>query len=232
MIVGGDHGDTAFQFGALVLIELDNEHHLDFEVMSCELICCKGSGRLLEDTILERLTQGLKIISTYELHLSMNEQNSIIAKFCSKGPLTNEPTTTTSYTPITKVFMTGDLAFQAMALGKESMAGHWCMQCKASRLQFKHKDCEMWTMEELVRCGDNAEKNKGNPVLGAKKKPWWPFIPLLNYLVPLLHCLIGIGNQLLDKLWAIINEHIAEYSLNIRLKKYHRRHNKRKGHVG
>jgi hypothetical protein len=67
-------------------------------------------------------------------------------------------------------------------------------------------------MEELVRCGEDAEKNKGDPVLGVKKKPWWPFIPLSNYLVPLLHCLIGIGNQLLDKLRAIINEHIAEYS--------------------
>ncbi len=67
-------------------------------------------------------------------------------------------------------------------------------------------------MEELVRCGKDAEKNKGDPVLGVKKKPWWPFIPLPNYLVPLLHCLIGIGNQLLDKLRAIINEHIAEYS--------------------
>jgi hypothetical protein len=86
------------------------------------------------------------------------------------------------------------------------------MQCKASRLQFKHDDCEMWTMEELVRCGNNAEKNIGNPVLGVKKKPWWLFIPLLNYLVPLLDCLIVIGNQLLNKLRAIINEHIAEYS--------------------
>ena len=198
--------------------------------MVCKLICRKDSGCLLEETILERLTQGLEIISTCELHLFINERKLIVAKFRSRNP-TTKPTITT-YTPITKVFVTGDLAFQAMALGKESMAGHWCMQCKASRLQFKHKDCEMWTMEELVRCGDNAEKNKGNPVLGVKKKPWWPFIPLLNYLIPLLHCLIGIGNQLLDKLWAIINEHIAEYSLNIRLKKYHRRHNKRKGHVG
>ena len=42
-IVGCNHGDTAFQFGTLVLIELDNEHHLDFEVMVCELICCKDS---------------------------------------------------------------------------------------------------------------------------------------------------------------------------------------------
>ncbi len=31
-------------------------------------------------------------------------------------------------------------------------------------------------------------------------------------MIPLLHCKIGIGNQLLDKLWAIINEHIACYS--------------------
>jgi hypothetical protein len=62
MIVGGDHGDTAFQFGALLLIELNDERHIDFEVMVCELICCKDSGRLLEETILERLTQGLEII--------------------------------------------------------------------------------------------------------------------------------------------------------------------------
>jgi hypothetical protein len=31
-------------------------------------------------------------------------------------------------------------------------------------------------------------------------------------MVPLLHCKIGIGNQLLDKLLVIINEHIACYS--------------------
>ena len=134
MIVGGDHGDTAFQFGALLLIELDDEHHIDFEVMVCELICRKDSGRLLEETILERLTQGLEIISTFELHLFINERKSIVAEFRLRNP-TTEPTTTT-YTPITEVFVTGDLAFQAMALGKESMAEHWCMQCKASCHQF------------------------------------------------------------------------------------------------
>ena len=31
-------------------------------------------------------------------------------------------------------------------------------------------------------------------------------------MIPLLHCKIGIGNQLLDKLQVIINEHIACYS--------------------
>jgi hypothetical protein len=67
-------------------------------------------------------------------------------------------------------------------------------------------------MEELVRCSADAETKKGDPLLGVKKKLWWPFILLSNYMVPLLHCEIRIGNQLLDKLRVIINEHIACYS--------------------
>jgi hypothetical protein len=33
-------------------------------------------------------------------------------------------------------------------------------------------------------------------------------------MIPLLHCKIGIGNQLLDKLRVIINKHITCYSLS------------------
>ena len=119
---------------------------------------------------------------------------------------------TPGHISITEVFVTGDLAFQAMALGKESMAGHHCMQCKASRQQFTDS-CELWNMKELMRCGEDAERKKRRSIARCKKKPWWPFIPLSNYMIPLLHCEIGIGNQLLDKLWAIINKLIACYSL-------------------
>ena len=53
---------------------------------------------------------------------------------------------------------------------------------------------------------------RSNPVLGAKQKPWWPFIPLQNYVAPLLHFEISIGNQLLDCLHVIVQEHIEKYS--------------------
>jgi hypothetical protein len=116
-----------------------------------------------------------------------------------------------SATPIVDVYITGNLAFQAMALGKDSIAGHWCMQCTSSKAQFLD-DGTMWTMAEIVRLGKEAECKKGEPQLGIKQQPWWPFIPVLNYLVPLLHCEIGIGNQLLDKLRdIIINKHIKQY---------------------
>ncbi len=62
-------------------------------------------------------------------------------------------------------------------------------------------------MEEYCWLGDEAEK-KGEPKLGVKKKPGWPFIPLSHFMVLLLHCEIGIGDQLLDMLRDIINEHL------------------------
>ena len=76
------------------------------------------------------------------------------------------------------IYLTGDLAFQAMALGlgKESMATWWCMQCKATRSQFKNEDSEMWTMDEQVRCGIISESTNDKPKLGIKQRPLWPFI--------------------------------------------------------
>jgi hypothetical protein len=46
-VAGGDHGDTAFQFGASVSAELSNGEIIDFEVSVCELICRKDTGRLI-----------------------------------------------------------------------------------------------------------------------------------------------------------------------------------------
>jgi hypothetical protein len=122
MVVGGDHGNTTFQLGASVLVELADNRNINFEVLVCKLICHKDTGCLLEETILVRLSSGLEIIATFELHLFTDEGGSLVAEFCPCGQIQNP--TTTSHTPITKVFVTGDLAFQAMALGKESMAGH------------------------------------------------------------------------------------------------------------
>jgi hypothetical protein len=109
------------------------------------------------------------------------------------------------------IYVTGNLAFQAMALGKESMAGWWCMLCKASRAQFLGKDIEKWMIDDLVSYGMNAESNNSNPKLRVNQRPWWPFIPLTNYVSPLLHCEIGIGNAIFEVLRDIINQHIEIY---------------------
>jgi hypothetical protein len=53
VVVGGDHGNTAFQFGASVSVELSNDLIIDFKVSICGLICRKDTGRLREETILQ-----------------------------------------------------------------------------------------------------------------------------------------------------------------------------------
>ena len=52
-VIGSDHGNTAFQFGASVSVELSDDRIIDFKVSICELTCRKDTGRLLEETILQ-----------------------------------------------------------------------------------------------------------------------------------------------------------------------------------
>ncbi len=200
--MGGDHRDTAFQFGASVSVNVIGNRIIDFEVSVCELICRKDMGKLIESTILTQLTQGLEIVATWNLHIEMNNDVALVCEFKQ---------TRSDSLHLVDIYIAGNLAFQVMALGKESMAGWWCMLCKESRAQFLDKDIERWTMEDLVSYGMNAESNNSKPKLGVKQQPWWPFIPLTHYVSPLLHCEIGIGNAIFELLRDIINEHIEKH---------------------
>ncbi len=155
--MGGDHGDTSFQFGVSVSDHMIGIRIINFEVSVCELICRKDTGKLIKSTILTRLTQGLEIVATWNLHIEMNDDGALVCKFKQ---------TCSDSSHLVDIYVTGDLAFQAMALGKESMAGWWCMLCKASQAQFLDKDIKRWMMEDLVSCGMNMESNNSKPKLG------------------------------------------------------------------
>jgi hypothetical protein len=120
------------------------------------LICHKDTSILIKTTILPRLTKGLEIVATWHLHIENNEQGQIECEFKDARSI-NSLTIDT--------YVTGDLAIQEMALGKESMAGWWCMLCKLPRCKFMDNDREMWTMDEYVRCGLIAKNNNNKPQL-------------------------------------------------------------------
>jgi hypothetical protein len=166
VVAGGNHGNTAFQFGASVSVELASNCIIELEVSVCKLICRKDTGCLLEQRILPRLTDGLEILATFKLHIFKDDVCGVlVAEYCRHtGQIQNA---TPSHIPTTKVFVMGDWP-STMALGKESMAGHWCMQYKATQLQF-NDDCKLWTMDKLVRCGKDAETKNGDLLHGVKK---------------------------------------------------------------
>jgi hypothetical protein len=67
-------------------------------------------------------------VATWNLNIEMKDEGGSVCEF-SKD-------TRSMHSHLVDMYVTGDLAFQAMALGKESMSGWWCMLCKASRKQF------------------------------------------------------------------------------------------------
>ncbi len=154
MVVGGNHGDVAFQFGTSITVEMIDGQIIEFEISVCEVICRKDTEKLIERTILPRLINGLEVVKLIPLCIRMNTEHSkLVCKY-------NRTPSIGSATPIVDIYITGDLAFQVMALGKESMAGHWCMQCASSKAQFLvHRT--MWTMEEMVKLGKEAKRKKG-----------------------------------------------------------------------
>jgi hypothetical protein len=59
-------------------------------------------------------------------------------------------------------YITSDWAFQAMSMGRESMASYWCLLCLANQPQFLG-DYPPWLMEDLCRLGDEAAMQNAKP---------------------------------------------------------------------
>jgi hypothetical protein len=81
VVMGGDHGDIAFQFGASVSVQLKDDKIIHFELVCCELICCKDTSRLINKTILDALTAGLKIVATWYLNVERNGEGQLLCEF-------------------------------------------------------------------------------------------------------------------------------------------------------
>jgi hypothetical protein len=106
VVVGGDHGDTEFQLGASIAVELIDTTIIDFEVSVCELICRKDKAKLIEQTILPLLTNhGLKVTATTPLYITPDKDGLLQYKFSHTPPVGRNTTLKVS------VYTTGDLAF-------------------------------------------------------------------------------------------------------------------------
>ena len=51
VVVGGDHGDVAFQFGTSITVEMIEGQIIEFKISVCKVICRKDTAKLIEHTI-------------------------------------------------------------------------------------------------------------------------------------------------------------------------------------
>jgi hypothetical protein len=207
-VFGGDHGQGAFQFGAKVEMHFtDTAKSIPFIISLAEVVCRKDTGELLEKTIIKPLAKGMKTITNCNLLLSRGGDGKVECIFDNKE---RDKTTTSGY--VVDSYLCGDLAFMMMAMGREGMSGKWCYICKLGHAQFKNQSAarEKWTWTKLAQTlQELREQGEGvDSLLGVKNDAWFPFIKITNYVVPLLHVEIGIGNDLLDLFRAWVDMYI------------------------
>ena len=138
-------------------------------------------------------------------------------------------------------FSGGDLAYQFSILGRDAHAPSKCMCCDLHKRQWQNQavcgnlfktedmvsDYEEWvrkynaqtlqeiqdgpTLEEYIRKEVKAIKMYGMKGLNLLL----PEVPLSQYLVPPLHILLGVGNDLLEKIDAFIADNLETAYPNI-----------------
>ncbi|KAL7524102.1 hypothetical protein ACHAXR_002598, partial [Thalassiosira sp. AJA248-18] len=221
LVTGGDHGKEALQQGLHVTIttmdgvdreghDEDDPHSFTYELIVAEAICKKDNAKIMENTINKGLTPAMKEIVESKLAVEVGEGGNITCRFL---PLASE---TTLKTFKVELYVVSDLAFYGMALGREGMMGAWCYLCRLSHAEFQDllREGDDWVMAALQAMAKEVahpsfkEQSKN----GVKVAPWWWFIPLRNFLPPILHLLIGIWNDIWDKFREFISEHIEYIS--------------------
>ena len=101
--------------------------------------------------------------------------------------------------------MTGDLAYYATALGKINMSGSWCTWCNLNAKewsQIDHNKGVLWVrtaMDEVRESIYNGElSNDVNSRRGCVDVPLFDDVEINQFIFPVLHAEIGIGNYLLN----------------------------------
>ncbi len=118
-----------------------------------------------------------------------------------------------------ELYINGDYKFLFMMAGRSGYCGGYGLYCslRQSEGERLHKtldrtDCgvEEWTIEALCQIALEQEQQAGRGEtfrsVGVREAPVWPFISIRRMLMPILHELLGLGNDLMSNFWSYVEE--------------------------
>jgi hypothetical protein len=223
LTLGGDHGKGAFAFIACLIVRLDNPSEapqvLEFQIGEID---SEKDSMELRLPLVEKLGEGL---------LSMNPKGEGDCTFmvCRKvdGKLSRHFDETGAKEQGLKVvldtkvklYVNGDYKFLFMMAGRSGYCSGYCLYCRLRQPEWKrlHKtlertDCgvEEWTIEALCQIALEQEQKAGRGKtfwsVGVREAPVWPFISIRRMLIPVLHKLLGQGNDFMSNFWSYVEE--------------------------
>jgi hypothetical protein len=215
VVFGGDHGARRFR-AVIQLIFRNADCHVNPYSVTMHMgniDCNKDTREILQKTITTELNEGLRLIAG-KIMVVRVANNNVTTTFSEEPP--GDENDLVSVFQI-QTFIAGYLAFFATILGKENMSSVWCTWCKLSKTDWTrtgHNLGECWTIDGIHEVRENVRlgslTNVPENIKGCTKIPLFDSVPVKNYIVPVLHLHIGVGNNLLDSLIEWIMERVEK----------------------
>jgi hypothetical protein len=112
-----------------------------------------------------------------------------------------------------RLYLIGDLKFLFTMMGRDGHSGSWCIYCVLKQSQWTaihgdndegkcNSEANLWTIEKLhgvamIQMQKDA-LDRTCESSGIREIPYWNFVPVTRVIVPILHLLLGLGNDILD----------------------------------
>ena len=202
----GDHATKnnigKFRFGTKTVMRLrdkDNKPMKHTAVYPLADVKCTGDKAIVfKNTVRDNLVKGINKLCAGKVKFDKNEETGTwTATIIDKDhPNFNDGSKNVKDVVI---FMVGDLKYYYQMLGKEGMTRHWCYLCKLRYEEWQeavHALGEEWDLQKLLEWAAASAGLSGTDRMGSKESPYFD-IEVWNYIWPLLHWLIGIGNAVL-----------------------------------
>ena len=210
IVFGGDHGNRRFQ--SVIRLIFRNSTNCEVEpyyvtqtVGSIE--CAKDSREILENTIAGLLNEGLQRIMNYII--------------CTDDYImfSDDRTENCNWDFRLKKLICGDLAFFATILGKENMSSTWCTWCMLSKMQCSaggHELGDLWDIQKTKDIREGVERKeisqRPENLKGCTHMPLFDAVPIQNFILSILHIIIGVGNKFMFSFLEWVEERVEQLS--------------------
>jgi len=191
ILIGSDHGQGACHFPAKFVFKYDDRPTVELEWWLAEIMADLESYELFNKTIAEPLDAALLRMMESKLVASGKEPDGRIlvqketfdARFVTVG---DEWDQAAYYVVPFRCFVSGDLAFFAMLLGKAS-SGQSCYVCDLTNGQWQEKDhCKgnAWTLDRLLETYQLINQAQPRAVKGVIRLPLLRTVGVDRFLPP------------------------------------------------
>jgi hypothetical protein len=207
VILGGDHGARRFRAAVKLIFRCKDQPEvkpISVILQVGHIDTAKDTYEILQQTIAPPLNEGMRrIINKFAAIHHAIGGNPIVTLVDERPDNNNNRGIVLQI----RAFMAGDLAFYATVLGKPNMSPCWCTWCMLSKLQWNiegHRAGPEWTVDKIIEIRNNVANGlaeKPETIFGCTHSPLFDAVPINNYIVSVLHIIIGIGNSLVDVLF-------------------------------